>query len=92
VLARGLAYDRDEISDLVEKGGRISRELDHRLDLGAEAIEVPQLAGRRGALCHHPGGASAVVGTLGVLHPRVLANFELAFTASVVELNLEALV
>ena len=68
VLARGLAYDRDEISDLVEKGGRISRELDHRLDLGAEAIEVPQLAGRRGALCHHPGGASAVVLNEGEQH------------------------
>jgi len=38
------------------------------------------------------GGATVVVGTLGVLHPRVLANFELAFPASVLELNLEALV
>ena len=36
-------------------------------------------------------GASSrvTVGTLGVLHPKVLQNFELSYPASVVEINIE---
>jgi phenylalanyl-tRNA synthetase beta chain len=37
-------------------------------------------------------GARTDVGSLGVLHPHVLANFELSFPASVLEINIEPLV
>lgn len=36
-----------------------------------------------------PGVARRVVGTFGVLHPKVLANFELSYPVSVVEINIE---
>lgn len=35
------------------------------------------------------GGAPVAVGSFGVLHPRVLANFDLAWPASVLEVNVE---
>jgi phenylalanyl-tRNA synthetase beta chain len=34
-------------------------------------------------------GESVVVGTVGVLHPKVLQNFGVDFPASVVEFNIE---
>lgn len=37
-------------------------------------------------------GGAVVVGSLGVLHPRVLKNFELTFPCSVVEICIEGLV
>lgn len=47
----------------------------------------------RGArvLVEREGEAPVEVGTVGVLHPKVLTNFELVFPVSVAELNLQAL-
>lgn len=38
------------------------------------------------------GGEPQLVGTFGVLHPTVLAHFELVYPASALELNLEPFV
>lgn len=64
-----------------------------------EAAECPSYFPGRGArvVLEHlaPGAAEPsrqVVGTLGVLHPKVLGNYELAYPASVVELNIEPFV
>jgi phenylalanyl-tRNA synthetase beta chain len=48
--------------------------------------------GARVVIEREGGQAAQVVGTLGVLHPKVLDNFELAFPVSVLEINLEAIV
>jgi phenylalanyl-tRNA synthetase beta chain len=52
---------------------------------------VPSYFPGRGArvVVESRAGGSVVAGTFGVLHPRVLAAFELAFPVSVVELNVE---
>ena len=42
VLARGFTDDGDAVADLVDEGGRDAHELDHRLHLGAEAVEVDE--------------------------------------------------
>jgi phenylalanyl-tRNA synthetase beta chain len=45
--------------------------------------------GARVVLESADGGHKVVLGTFGVLHPKVLANFELVYPVSVVELNIE---
>jgi phenylalanyl-tRNA synthetase beta chain len=55
---------------------------------------VPSFFPGRGArvVLETAAGARTELGTLGVLHPTVLANFELSFPASVLELNIQPLV
>lgn len=60
-----------------------------------EAADCPSYFPGRGAqivlekLEAGTGSSKRVIGTLGVLHPTVLHNFELSFPASVVEINIE---
>ncbi len=58
---------------------------------GGEAI--PSYFPGRGAriVLEGEGGDKRVLGSFGVLHPKVLANFELSYPATVLELNIEPL-
>ncbi len=49
--------------------------------------------GRGARVCiEDAAGVKTAVGTMGVLHPKVLANYELVYPASMLELNIEPLV
>ena len=39
----------------------------------------------------HSDGSSRVLGSMGALHPEVLANFDIAFPTSILEINIEPL-
>jgi phenylalanyl-tRNA synthetase beta chain len=56
-----------------------------------EAAECPSYFPGRGAqvVLEKADGSKVVVGSLGVLHPKVLAAFELAYPVSVLEINIE---
>lgn len=56
-----------------------------------EPATVPSYFPGRGAqiVVEREGSEKVVVGSFGVLHPKVLSNFELVFPVSVLELNVE---
>jgi phenylalanyl-tRNA synthetase beta chain len=54
---------------------------------------IPSFFPQRGAqiVLQHSDGSSRVLGSMGALHPEVLANFDIAFPTSILEINIEPL-
>lgn len=85
IPARPFAWEAGKAADFGKHGLRYAVEA---------SDDVPSFFPGRGAriVLEDAAGTRTVVGSLGVLHPKVLANYELVYPASVLELNIQPLV